>query len=307
MRPIAVEQDALRYPLNDLLGTQANVRLLRFLMEGAEGPVGAAEAAHRTGLTEAGARRALTRLAKTGFVRRVGGGRYQQYELRTGDPLIERLQELFRTEDDRYRSFLTRLRDLLTGLREVRTAWIDSSPSSPGEPLHIGVLSDSRSLAYLGEQIRKRIEDIEADFDTTIEVHAFSRADVPHLNWNDVLLLAGRPNELHPESQRGPVRHEDRDRRAAKLSQAISELLDRDPTLIKRAARHVEVLLQSEQGMASHDLEEWRSILARYSRQRIIDFLVSDTPRAQRLRQSSPFFAVLTGDERDKVLRLMEG
>jgi IclR-like helix-turn-helix domain-containing protein len=306
MRPISVEQDALRYPLNDLLSTPANVRLLRFLTEGSEGPVGAAEAARRTGLTEAGARRALSRLAKTGFVQRVGGGRYQQFELRRGDPLTERLEELFRSEDDRYRSFLARLRNVLAELHEVRTAWIDSSPSKPGQPLHIGVLSDSRSLVYLGGEIRKRIEEIETDFDTTVEVHAFSRADVPELNWGDVHFLAGHPDSVLSEGPQGSVRHDDRDRRAARLSQAISGLLERDPTLIKRAARHVEVLLQEGQGMASHDLEEWGSILSRYSRQRIMEFLVSNTPRAQRLRQSSPFFAVLTGDERDEVLRSME-
>jgi hypothetical protein len=78
---------------------------------------------------------------------------------------------------------------------------------------------------------------------------------------------------------RGDARHEDRDRREAKLSPAISEILDRDPSLIKRAARHVEILLEGGQGMASHDLAEWSSILSRYSRQRIAEFLVSDTPR----------------------------
>lgn len=75
-------------------------------------------------------------------------------------------------------------------------AWVDSSPSRPGQPFHIGVLSDSRSLTYLSEQIRERIQDIEADFDTTIEVHTFSRADAPDLNWDDVHLLAGRPGQL---------------------------------------------------------------------------------------------------------------
>lgn len=306
MRPIAVGQDTLRYPLNDLLGTPANVRLMRFLTtEGSAAPVGAAEAAQRTGLTEAGARRALSRLAKTGFVRKVGSGRYQQFELREGEPLAARLRELFRTEDERYRAFLTRLREALAGLSEVQMAWIDPSPTNPGQPIHIGVLSDSKSLTYLGEQIRQRIEEVETDFDTTIEVHAFSRADVPDLVWDEVHLLAGRPDQPQATRYRVDERHADRDRRSADLSRAISELLDKDPSLIARAARHVEILLEEGQGMASHDLAEWSSILSRYSRQRIAEFLVSDTPRAQRLRQSSPFFAVLTADERDEVLERM--
>ena len=74
MRPIATEQNALRFPLNQLLGTQAHVRLLRILANEVVGPITTSDAAARAGLTEAGARRALVRLAKTGFVRRVGGG-----------------------------------------------------------------------------------------------------------------------------------------------------------------------------------------------------------------------------------------
>ena len=305
MRPIAVEQDTLRYPLNDLLGTAANVRLLRLLTEGAAGPIGAGEAARRTGLTEAGARRALIRLAKTGFVQRIGGGRYQQYGLREGEPLIEQIRRLFHTEDERYHSFTSRIKRVLAELPEVQIAWVDASPSSPGQPFHIGIVSDSQSLTYLSEQVRQRIEEVEVAFDTTIELHTFSRADAPVVNWDTAQLLAGHPDRVLPGREAGGSEHVARDHRAAKLSEAIVELLERDPSLIRRASRHVELLLREDQGMASHDLKEWSSILSRYSRQRLSEFLLSDTPRARRLRRSSPFFAVLSADERDEVLQLM--
>ena len=68
----------------------------------------------------------------------------------------------------------------------------------------------------------------------------------------------------------------------------------------------VRSVVQIYPGPASHDLREWHTILSKYSRHRLRDFLVSDTPRAQRLRQSSPFFAVLSADERDEVLALLE-
>ena len=41
--------------------------------------------------------------------------------------------------------------------------------------------------------------------------------------------------------------------------------------------------------------------------ERLREFLVATTSRAQRLRQSSPFFAVLNPDERDEVLQRLEG
>ena len=60
------------------------------------------------------------------------------------------------------------------------------------------------------------------------------------------------------------------------------------------------------QGTAARDVGEWRQLLEAYSPERLRDLLVSGTSRAQRLRQSSPFFAVLTPEERDRVLAAME-
>ena len=61
-------------------------------------------------------------------------------------------------------------------------------------------------------------------------------------------------------------------------------------------------LLREDQGTASGDIAEWRQLLEAYSPERVRDLLVSTSSRAQRLRQSSPFFAVLTPSERDRVM-----
>lgn len=303
MRPIATQQNVLRFPLNELFGTRANVRLMRVLAEEVVGPIGAAEAADRTGLSLAGARRALIKLVKTGFVQRVGGGHSQRFALRESDPITSQIRDLFRSESDRYQALISQTRKALDQLPEIRAAWIDSPPTQVGKPLQIGILSDSRSLTYLGEQIRHRVAGIERDFDVIIEIRTFSRADAPELTLDETELLTGY---LEPRQSASGRTHADRDKRAAHFSAAIAEILDRDPSLIKRAARHLRFLLEEEQGPASHDLREWQDILTHYSQQRIHDFLVAETPRAQRLRQSSPFFAVLTPDERDIVLSAVE-
>ena len=75
MRPIATNQNLLKFPLNELLSKEANVRLLRVLADDVVGPIGVPEAAEKAGLTEAGARRALRRLERTGFVQSHGGRR----------------------------------------------------------------------------------------------------------------------------------------------------------------------------------------------------------------------------------------
>ncbi len=67
MRPIVSEQDPLRYPLNELLGTRAHVRLLRVMANEVDGPLTASDAAKRAGLTIPGAQKALGRLFRSGF------------------------------------------------------------------------------------------------------------------------------------------------------------------------------------------------------------------------------------------------
>ena len=306
MRPIATEQDTLRFPLNALLGTQGAVRLLRILADEVVGPISVADAAKRAGLTEAGARRALVRLSKTGFVRRVGGGRSRQFELRTDDPVAERLVLLFRSESYRYQALLASIRDALESLYEVRVAWLDAPPARAGEPLHIGMIGDSASLSWLGDEIRRRIAEVEQSFDLTIEVHGFSRGDAPDVDWRETTLLAGVPSAGTSAPSGIPTVHSDREQRTLRLSEAIKRLVNRNPSLVRRAIRHLELILEKDQGAAAHDLREWHAILSQYSIERLQEFLVSTTSRAQRLRQSSPFFAVLTPDERDEVLQDLE-
>lgn len=305
MRPIATDQDYLRAPLNDLLGTPGHVRLLRLLAVEVSEPVGAPEAAEHTGLTETGARRALRRLAATGFVEQIGAGRGQRFQLRDSDPLSRQLRTLFATERDRYDSLLHQLRELLSGLPEVELAWVDDPPAEAGQPLHIGVLADAEALSYLGDQIRRRLVDIEGAFDLTIEVRTFSSADMPEVHWPTTTLLAGH---LEPAADRAPTSrsHANRIARSKVVSEAIARLLDEDPSLLRRAQRHLDFLLERDQGPAAHDLREWQDILAHYSKRRVKDFLVAESPRAQRLRQSSPFLAVLTAEQREQVLDAVE-
>lgn len=306
MRPIASEQNALRSPLNQLLGTEAHVRLLRVLANEVVGPITTAEAAARAGLTSAGARRALDRLSKTGFVQRVGGGRSQQFALREADPLSAQLAELFRRERDRYEALLSSLRAVMESFGDVRVAWINTPPVHVGEPLDINVLCDAQAVSWIADEFRRQVADIEASFGLTIEVHIFTRADSPDVVWDEVTLLSGVPEGVAPAHGAGPITHVEREERALRLSQAIVRLLDRNPSLTRRALRHIRRLLSEEQGAAAHDLREWQAILSQYSYERLQAFVVSTTSRANRLRQSSPFFAVLTPDERDEVLQVLE-
>jgi DNA-binding transcriptional ArsR family regulator len=300
MRPVAVTQNPLRYPLNELLGTATKVRILRTLAEHEE-PLSVKELSERTDITPPGVHQALKRLRQTGFVVIVGGAHAQRHTLRWTDPLLQSLIELFTTERRRYE-------DLLEGIRGVfyRTspppisASINRLPDRVETSLEISLLGDAESLTDSVQNLRNALTDIEQQFDITIELHGYTRADLPAVDSITHIYLAGAPVSDDRGSKPG-AHHRRKDLEASRLSHAIADLIRRDPSLVSRARRHVEQVLQTQRGPASHDLEEWRNILETYSLNRLRGFLSSAGERSVRLRQSSPFSVVLTEKEREWI------
>ena len=88
------------------------------------------------------------------------------------------------------------------------------------------------------------------------------------------------------------------------MSRELAKAIQQDTSLLRRAKDHIEQLLNIDQGMANRDLREWLDILEDYSIQRLAEFLKSSSERANRLRQSNPFFAVLTADERMRLINM---
>ena len=305
MRPIATRRSALRYPLDGVLGSEAQVRLLRALIHDVEAPLGVPDAAKLAGLTQAGARKALDRLEASGLVERIGGGRTQQYGVRAQEPLVKALSRLFGDEQQRYDELIAALRTMLHGLHEVRTAWIDRLPVAPGDPLEVVVVADARSIAWLGAELRTRLAPIEKEHNLIIESALFSRADAPQRGADALLLWAAEPDD-GPGSAQRPRTHREAEERSLLMARAVAELIRSDPSLTRRAAHHLSRLAQEGQGTAAGDLSEWRQLLETYAPERLRQFLVSDSSRAQRLRQSSPFLAVLSPHERDRLMALME-
>jgi len=298
--------NGLRYPLDDLLGSEGSVRLLRLLANEVEGPVNVPDAAERVGLTAPGARKALARLVETGFVVRVGGGRSQQYALRSDEPLLSVLKELFRTEQTRYETVIRDLRELFVSVSEVYAAWIESAPARVGDPVEVAVVAEAKSVPWLREELRTRLTAVERGFDVIIEVTLSSEANAPQPDPDSIIPLAGVIPQASAVAEARPVPHSERDERALLMSRGIAQLLRQDPSMVKRAMGHLDRLSQENQGTAAGDLYEWRQVLETYSPERLRQFLVSTSSRAARLRQSSPFFAVLTPEERDKLMSYME-
>jgi len=306
MRPIVSDQNFLRNPLNELLGTQARVRLLRVLANEADGPLTATNAAEHAGLTIPGAHKALKRLLQSGFVVRVGGGRKHQYELRRSDKLVRAMARLFQSEKKRYEALLSSIKGKFEKLAPfARAAWIQDFPNDFGEQMILSVLHETKCLSDYIQRLQKQLYRVERDFDLTIEVNGYTKADLPNLEAHRVTPLYGVlpfPDKYYREMFATPLTHEEKDKQMLELSRKLAETIEFDTSLVRRAKEHVQRLLKSDHGSATKDIEEWRDILESYSIPRLSRFLISTSQRANRLRQSNPLFAILNFEERRRLL-----
>jgi predicted transcriptional regulator len=311
MRPIASEQDPLRYPLNEIVGTQAQVRLLRVMATEVEGPLTVVDVAKRSGLTVPGAQKALEKLLRSGFVSRVGGGRKHQYEIRRSDRLMQLAIELFQEERNRYERLFAELKMEVDSLSPPPQAvWIQAVPREIDEPLTLGMLHESLYLSNCMRQLRAGLDQVEKDFDLTIELEGHTKADMPDLELECVNAIYGvlpKPsNDTAQKQARKILTHGEKDRQLKILSQCLAKAIEKDTSLIRRAKDHVDRLLKGDQGTAAGDIMEWRDILDTYSVQRLARFLTSSSQRANRLRQSNPFFAILNTAERARMTEELE-
>jgi len=311
MRPIVSDQNSLRNPLNDLLGTQAQVRLLRVLANEVDGPLTTPNAAEHAGLTIPGAHKALKRLVQSGFVVRVGGGRKHQYELCRSDKLVSAIAELFQSEKERYEDLLSAIKDKLEKLVPyARAAWIQDFPDEFGDSMILGVLHETKHLSGYIQRLQKQLNQVGRDFDLTIEVNGYTKADLPDLKADKVTPLYGVlpfPDEYSREMYATPLTHEQKDQQMLELSRKLAKAIDLDTSLVRRAKEHVQRILKGDHGSATKDIEEWRDILESYSIRRLSQFLISTSQRAYRLRQSNPLFAILTNEERRRLLKGLGG
>jgi hypothetical protein len=97
--------------------------------------------------------------------------------------------------------------------------------------------------------------------------------------------------------------HQTIDRANEAADHFIARRLRRDPRLFQTARRNLQRWMAKEGKEISACFLEWADILNSLTRAEVADFLASDTPKARRLRQSSPFMGLLTRREADYIDR----
>jgi hypothetical protein len=322
MRPITQRQSALRAPLNGLFGTEANVRLLRVL-SGTNEPISPSRLAEQAMLALSGIARAISALEEQGIVEYVGAGVRRPVRLRTDHPLASAISTIFRAEHTRFDAIvgeLTRAAQRVAPL--PRSVWIEGpvvqGEDRLGDPLIIGLLTNARELDHATSSLESLLEQLERNQDVSVEVRGWTAADLlaaperERKAFRHVLPVLGPPPlsivDARSARVRSPARskrkfsHAELDARARALAAAVSTRIRVDPGIVQRASAHVDARLASASAGEQGELREWQRIFRTMSMPRLRRFLVEGSERANRLRQTSPFFGVLSADERDRLI-----
>ncbi len=319
MRPPKKHQSSIRSPLNRILGTEANVRLLRVLTLEHE-PLTRSELGRRAGLESKGAHLAALRLEESGLLRRVGSGPRQQVKLEAMHPLAGALEVLFRGEQDRGERILEKIRTALQSFAvDIDAAWLQGPfaayQDTLEDPIDIGILTKSTVLQLVHSELRELLSAIEEQEEVTIELRGFTRPDLEAVTDEEAaeLLLAksiwGLPPSVYlpagtkTDPLRNIVMHASRDMEHALLAKEVSVQLLRNPEKRRKAILWLESRLQSASPRERPDLKELLRILAKASPTRLTRFLNDPGERATRLRQSLPFADLFTDADRAEILR----
>jgi len=97
MRSIKEKQSFLKNPLNDVLGSEVKVRILRFLIEKDDCFL-ASEIARGIEVSSTRTRKVIKELEQTGFIEPIGGGSRKLWHVRKSEPLIKTLKKVFKEE-----------------------------------------------------------------------------------------------------------------------------------------------------------------------------------------------------------------
>ena len=317
MRPTKERQNRLVYPLNEILGTQANVRLLRVLAL-QNTSLTAGDLAKRAMLGRTSTYPPLRELERVGVIEFIGAGSRKLVQLRGSYPLSRILKELFRAEALRFDALTAALRKLISEMSRTPTsAWIDpgGDGSDSAETLTLYIVDRPEELTGITDYLNERLADLEREHDVHIAVHGIMPSELKTLHrtlstaLDAAILLGGVPPAalLEPSRSTGKTSriasHDEHDARSRKLAVAIAAKIRRDPGLIAMAEEHVRRRAREASPGERRELSEWIRILSTMSSARLRRFLLENSERAIRLRQTLPVLNFLSPLERDAVIR----
>ena len=311
MRTPETPQSAIRMPLNDILSTPTKVRIIRVLAldqtPKSKGLIASLAEANASGVS-----RSIDDLIECGVVESIGSGSRRLYCLNSQHQMAPALLQLFEAEQAGWRFLFDRLKSAANTLRPPPLAvWIQGSFVTKldklGEVLTVSVFDLACNLDQSVEQLQNLVLDIEQKHDITIFVQGITKADVSLMDEESKLVFGNTFPLLGPpvldlltktkSSKTTIADHSVHDQLALDVSCAVALKLDENPQIVAKAKKHINDCLKTCSAREQKELIEWKRILQSMSIPRLKRFLVDNSERAIRLRQSSPFVGVLSQDE----------
>jgi hypothetical protein len=197
------------------------------------------------------------------------------------------------------------------------SAWIDRGGEDPesAETLTLYVVAAPEELNGLTDYLNERLADLERKHDVHIAVHGIMPSELETLHRTPLtmldaaILVGGVPPVALLERSRSTAKtstiasHDEHDARSRRLAVAIAAKIRRDPGLIAMAEERVRHRAREASPRERRELAEWIRILSTMSPARLRRFLLENSERAIRLRQTLPALNFLSPVERDAVMR----
>ncbi|MGH6942718.1 MAG: nucleotidyltransferase domain-containing protein [Geminicoccaceae bacterium] len=220
MRPPRLPQGVFRRPLNTILATEGNVRVLREVLRHG-GELGVSELAARSGLSPQHVRLVLAHLVKSAVVEALGLGRARLYRARVDHPLSKPLETLFRAEDERFAALRSAIRRAAQATRPQPVAvWLYGSVArgedTPESDLDLAIVAEEGSLDAIVGQMRESLRDRAEALGASLAIVGVTPADVRRAQsgdprWQDVVrdaipIVGPDPGALLADRRAGPPR-----------------------------------------------------------------------------------------------------
>jgi hypothetical protein len=177
------------------------------------------------------------------------------------------------------------------------------------------VVARPEELNRLTDYLNEGLADLERKHDVHIAVRGIMPSELETLHRTplttlDAAILPGgippvalleRPQSTAKTST--IVSHDEHNARSRRLAVAIAAKIRRDPGLIAMAEERVRRRAGEASPRERRELAEWIRILSTMSPARLRRFLLENSERAIRLRQTLPALNFLSPVERDAVMR----
>jgi IclR-like helix-turn-helix domain-containing protein len=315
VRPTTQPQSGIRAPLNDIFGTEANVRIMRALSS-SPAPISAAELARQAQLQRSSVHRALKTLTDLGIVSPTGPAPHRQVSLAESSPLAQPIRALFTAEQSRYDKLFASLQRASTRVEPPPiSVWVEGTVARgvdrPGEAVIVCALGNARDIDHSAEALREALQSVERQLDVTIEVRSRTLADLEAKSGNlenqlkDAIPVFGIPpmgllKRYRGEWEKRNIRaHGDHDARSLTLGKRIADRLAHDPSLVARARARLHDRWSKASARERKELDEWRRILDTATPARLRKILSDPGERGTRLRQTLPFLGIVPEEDRN--------